>query len=336
MVMIRSFILAITALALSSVSGAAEPARPALRGEAVVTGNVVRIGDLIENAGIVANIPIFRAPALGQTGVVAAGQVLDAVRTHALIGIDAGDISEIRVTRAGRAIAPQQIEAMLASSIAKTYSLGAASDLSIEFDRTLRAVQVEPTVTAPGHIEQLRYDSHSGRFDALFEVNGAPSARMRLTGTALVTSETIALSRPLARGEVITVSDLTLKRIPRSLITSDTITDPEQAIGRAARDPLGPGRALRAGELVKPQLVQRNESVTLVYQVPGITLAVRGKAVDSGAEGDVIDVVNVQSNRTVRGTVSGPGRVSVTSMAARVIASAEALTNKVPAYADAK
>lgn len=334
--MIRSFILAITALALSSTAGAAEPARPALRAEAVVTGNVVRIGDLIENAGIVANIPIFRAPAIGQTGVVTAGQVLDAVRSHALIGIDAGDISEIRVTRAGRAIAAQQIEAIVASSIAKTYNLGAPSDLNIEFDRTLRSVQVEPTATAPGHIEQLRYDSHSGRFDALFEVNGAPSARMRLTGTAFVTSEAVALSRPLARGEVITVSDLALKRIPRSQITSDTITDPEQAVGRAARDPIGPGRALRAGELVKPQLVQRNESVTLVYQVPGITLAVRGKAVDSGAEGDVIDVVNVQSNRTVRGTVSGPGRVSVTSMAARVIASAEALANKIPAYADAK
>src|SRR4029079_17592350 len=185
--MIRTFAFVVTVLAIPVAAAGAEPARPSLRAETVVSGSVVRIGDLIENAGIVANTPVFRAPARGQTGIVTTAQVLDAVRTHALVGIDAGDVSEIRVTRASRAIAPQQVEAMLASSIAKTYSLGAASDLNIEFDRTLRAVQVEPTVTAPGRVEQLRYDSHSGRFDALFEVNGAPSARMRLTGTALVT-----------------------------------------------------------------------------------------------------------------------------------------------------
>jgi flagella basal body P-ring formation protein FlgA len=215
---------------------------------------------------------------------------------------------------------------MLASSLTRSYSLGSAADVTVEFDRTLRTVQVEPSVTAPGRIEQLRYDSHSGRFDAIFEINGAPSTRMRLNGTAFVTSEIVAPSRSLTRGEIISVSDLTFKRIPRSQISSDMITDPEQAIGRAARDPINAGRPLRAGELIKPQLVQRNDTVTLVYQVPGIMLAVRGKAMDGGAEGDVVDVVNIQSNRTVRGTVTGPGKVSVTSMAARIVASA-ALSN---------
>jgi flagella basal body P-ring formation protein FlgA len=334
--MIRPFALTIAILALSAGAAGADAARPSLRAEAVVTGNVVRIGDLIENAGIVANAPIFRAPALGQTGVVSAAQVLDAVRGHALVGIDPGDISEIRVIRASRAIASHEIEVRLAASLAKTYNLGAVSDIAIAFDRTLRTVQVEPNITDPGRVEQVRYDSHSGRFDAIFEVSGAPSARMRLSGTAFVTSEIVAPSRSLARGEIISASDLAMKRIPRSQVSADTVTDPEQAIGRAAREPISAGRPMRISELMKPQLVQRNETVTLVYQVPGIMLAVRGKAVDGGAEGDVVDVVNVQSNRTVRGTITGPGRVSVSSMAARVIASAEAVTNEIPARVNEK
>jgi flagella basal body P-ring formation protein FlgA len=334
--MIRTITIALTLVVISALAAAADAARPSLRAETVVTGNVVRIGDLIENAGIVANTPIFRAPALGQTGIVTATQVLDAVRSHALVGIDPGDVSEIRVTRASRAIAPHEIETILAASLARTYGLGAASDVAFEFDRTLRTVQVGPGVTAAGHIEQLRYDLHTGRFDALFAVSGAPAARMRLSGNAFTTSEAVTLSRSLARGEIVRVSDLALKRIPRSQIAPDTITDPEQAIGRAARDAIGAGKALRTSELVKPQLVQRNDSVTLVYQVPGITLAVRGKAMDGGAEGDLIDVVNVQSNRTVRGAISGPGRVSVTSIAARVIASAQAVSNEVPVRASAK
>ena len=53
-------------------------------------------------------------------------------------------------------------------------------------------------------------------------------------------------------------------------------------------------------------------------------LAVRGKAAEGGAEGDMIDVVNVQSNRTVRGTVTGRGQVAVDlDGGPRLVASAE-------------
>jgi flagella basal body P-ring formation protein FlgA len=62
---------------------------------------------------------------------------------------------------------------------------------------------------------------------------------------------------------------------------------------------------------MKPQMVHRDDSVTLVYEVPGILLTTRGKALEAGAEGDVINVLNVQSKRTVQGTVTGPNRVSI-------------------------
>jgi flagella basal body P-ring formation protein FlgA len=328
--MIHTVTYAAIGLLLFTAGAAAEPERPALRAEAVVTGSVVRIGDLVEHAGIVANVPVFRAPPLGQTGTVPTAQVLEALRAHALVGLDPGAISEVAVTRASRAIPARDIEALLAAALTKTYGLGQAADISINFDRALRSAQLEPTVTATPRIEQLRYDTRSGRFDAVFDVPGAPSAGLRLSGTATVTSEAVSLTRSIGRGEVIKMADLSLQRVPRAQIGSDTLTDPDQVIGLAARGAIDAGRTLRASELMKPELVQRNESVTLVYQAPGIMLAVRGKAIDSGAEGDMIDVVNAQSNRTVRGTIVGPGQVAVASMAARVIAAAEATSDDVP------
>ena len=71
---------------------------------------------------------------------------------------------------------------------------------------------------------------------------------------------------------------------------------------------------------MKPELVQRNETVTLVYQVPGIMLTVRGKATEGGAEGDVISVLNEQSKRTVQGVIVGPGRVVISTVARRLAA----------------
>ena len=37
----------------------------------------------------------------------------------------------------------------------------------------------------------------------------------------------------------------------------------------------------------------------------------RGKALESGAEGDMVNVLNIQSKRTIQGVVTGPGRVTV-------------------------
>ena len=73
-------------------------------------------------------------------------------------------------------------------------------------------------------------------------------------------------------------------------------------------------------DLMKPEIVQRNEAVTLVYQVPGITLTVRGKAAEGGAEGDVITVTNEQTKRPVQGVVAGPGQVVVGATSAQLAA----------------
>jgi flagella basal body P-ring formation protein FlgA len=49
-------------------------------------------------------------------------------------------------------------------------------------------------------------------------------------------------------------------------------------------------------------------------------LTVRGKALEAGAEGDFISVQNVQSKRSVQGTVTGVGTVTVTAARPRVAA----------------
>jgi flagella basal body P-ring formation protein FlgA len=305
------------------LGAAAAAERPVLRTEAVVNDRFVRIGDLIENAGVVANVPIFRAPALGQTGTVSAAQVIEAVRAHALVGLDPGPVSEITVTRASRTITPAEVQTLVTAELAKVYRLGSAADVSISFDRPLRALNFEPGVTGAARVEQLRFDSRSGHFDGALTIAGEPYTRIRLAGTAIVTADAVELLRPVARGEMIKNEDVTLRRVPRAQITSETLTDLNQAIGLAARGAINPGRPLRTSELMKPQLVERNENVTLVYQVPGVLLAIRGKATEGGAEGDMIDVLNVQSKRTIRGTIIGPAQVAVAPISARIMAAAE-------------
>jgi flagella basal body P-ring formation protein FlgA len=308
-------LLALAASATAQVTATLDHERPRLKAEAVVTGTLVRIGDLVEHAGVIAKVPIFRAPDLGSTGTVSADAVVEAVRAHALIGLDTGGIHDVAVTRASRTIAPKEIEDRVMRALVTQFALGAPEDVVLNFDRALRPLNVEPNAEGEPQVARITYDAYSGRFHATLEIPTGPSTRtpLRLSGRATATVEVATVARPVERGAVLKNADVVLERRPRARIGRDVVTDRAQAIGLAARTALQPGRPLRAAQLMKPELIKRNQQVTLVYEVPGITLTVRGKAAEGGAEGDVISVLNEQSKRTLQGIIVGPGRVIVNS-----------------------
>lgn len=308
--------------AQAAAQSTAEPARPLLKAQATVTGSVVRVGDLIDNAGIIANVAIFRAPDLGGTGTVPASAVIEAVRAHALVGLDTGGLDEVTVTRASRAIPVADIEHSVARALSTRFNLGAVKDISVNFERDPRVIYVEPDANGEPRVAQINFNPRSGQFDATLEIPTGAGNRgnLRLSGRAAATTDVVVVSRAIERGAVIKDSDLEVERRPRAEIGRDLVADRELAVGLAARKSLRPGQPLRNAELMKPELVQRNEIVTLVFEIPGVRLTVRGKATESGAEGDTISVVNEQSKRTLQGTVIGHGRVVVSSGSSRIAA----------------
>lgn len=324
--MIRILVLAAAALLSSGGTVAAQVApaeRPVLRSQVTVNGDVVRIGDLIDHAGIVAHVPIFRAPDLGATGTVPVERVVEAVRAHAIVGLDTAGISEIAVTRASRAFPASAIEATIANALAAQYSLGSAKDILLNVERELRTVHAEPSVKGEPRIARLYFDPRSGRFDATVEIPGHNA--LRVNGRAVATVEVVTLARPIARGEVLKHADLVVERRARAEVGNAVVVDIEQATGQSARNALQAGRPLRTADLMKPEVIQRNEFVTLIFEVPGIVLSVRGKALEGGVEGDTITVLNEQSKRTVQGTIVGPGRVFVGQTPARLSAGSETI-----------
>lgn len=320
--MIRNLILIAAALATFGASAAAEQERPKLKAQATVTGDIVRVGDLVDHAGIIAKVPIFRAPDLGATGSVSADAVVEAVRAYALIGLDTGDVSEVVVTRASRAIPAKDVEDRIAKALSTQYRLGPAKDIVVNFDHELYALQLEATAKGEPRVASLNFDARNGRFDVTLDVPTSATTRgtLRLFGRAAATVEVVTVTRPVERGEILKTDDVQVERRPRDETGRDIVGQANRAIGFAARQSLQPGRPLRIADLMRPEQVLRNETVTLVYEVPGITLTVRGKATEGGAVGDMISVLNEQSKRMVQGVVAGPGRVIVGAGAPRLAA----------------
>src|SRR5215813_14730466 len=224
--MIRSTLVIVVALAALSSSARAEAIdqpsseRPTLKSEAIIKGEIVRIGDLIENAGIVASVAIFRAPDLGFTGTISADAVLEAVRSHAPIGLDTAGIREVVVRRASRTIQVADVEDVVAQALSTRFDLGPSKDIVVNFSRELKAVNVEPSAQGSPRIAHIDFDARSGRFDATLEIpaNGGKSNLVRIAGRAVPTAEIPTVTRPLDRGVVLRDSDIQMARRPRTQI----------------------------------------------------------------------------------------------------------------------
>ena len=95
------------------------------------------------------------------------------------------------------------------------------------------------------------------------------------------------------------------------------------------RKQLRAGQALKVADLAKPDLVQRDENVTLIYESTGLYLTIRGKALEGGTEGDVVNVLNLQSQRTVSGVVIGRRQVAISVATPRLPAATESSSSTV-------
>ncbi len=287
--------------------------RPVLRGDVVATGDVLTLGDLVEGvSGPEAARPLFRAPALGETGTIQAARIVAAAAGTGLPRLETDGRAQVTVTRAARRIGAPEIEAAVRQALDAQHHVDPRA-LSILFDGS-PALLVAPDLTVPVGVEELVYDRRAGRVSALVSVSPRPGERRasaRVTGALVELVEVAVLRRPVGRGEILERSDLSIERKPREALPPDVQTDPADLGGQVARRALAAGQVIRAGDFARPDLVARGDTVTVVYEVPGMVLTLRGRASQSGGKGDLIAVVNPQSKKVLQAQVVAPGQVSV-------------------------
>ena len=270
--MIRTVFSLLLLAAAAAPAAAQTAATPQLKREVTVSGDIVRIGDLVENAGVAPPRRSSARPTSARPARVPVHAVLDAVRPYGLIAVDARGITEVLVTRAARMFAADDIEARIARALVARNTLGDPKNLKLVFDREVRPIALDAAVTADLAIARMSYDAFSRRFDLTFELGepGTTRRAWRYTGLALETVEIAVPTRALARGDVVKASDVTIERRPKSELTGEPVALASDVVGLAARRPVRLGQALRTADLMKPELVQKNDMVTLHYEVPGI------------------------------------------------------------------
>jgi flagellar basal body P-ring formation protein FlgA len=299
----------LTLASANAQSGLAARLKPIV----TIESDTVRLGDIIEGAGEHAETAVFGAPQPGTSGMISTSRILAAAREHGLTGVETGGLSSVAVRRLGRRISAEEISRAITRALIDQQQLGL--DAEVELNSGQMEVTVESSASEPVVVRHLSYNGGSGRFEATFVVPGSRAMELnpgKVVGNVSDVMRVPVLARPILKGDVVNASDVIMERRRRSEMGGDVYLDTAKIVGNAARRPLPRGSLLREVDIQRPEIVEKNASVTMTFEQPGLQLSMRGKAVTGGAMGDLVQVQNINSKKTVEATVTGPNRVAVT------------------------
>jgi flagellar basal body P-ring formation protein FlgA len=115
-------------------------------------------------------------------------------------------------------------------------------------------------------------------------------------------------------GEVITKGDLAWITIDDSQMYDGIITRDDDVIGQTPRHPLPVRKPVRYMDLERPLAVKKNALITISYHVGSMSLALTGRALDNGGNGDIIQVQNLQSKQVMQAQVTGQNQAEVAAI----------------------
>lgn len=307
-----------TALAATAAPAADLPVE--LRPQAVIEGDLVRLGDLWDNLGAKAETIVAPAPQPGKR-VTADARWLSAVaQSHGIGWQPNSSFERIVIERAGHVVDPHLIETELREALAME---GVRGNFELDItNRNALNIVIPGSATGSVAVRDLAWDQRTNRFSATVEVPaGAPTAtRQRIQGRVFQTTRVPVLSRHFSRGEAIRESDIQWAEVREDQVRPGVLTDAAAIVGLEPRFSVRAGSPVRAADLQRPLLVTRNATITIALKTPFMSLTTQGRATQDGGKGDVIQVINLQSKRSFEAIVEGPGLVSVTTGAPRMLA----------------
>lgn len=120
-------------------------------------------------------------------------------------------------------------------------------------------------------------------------------------------ADTVVSKRTIRPNQIITEMDVTFAK--GDLETGfSRLSD---VIGQEARVALYAGRPILVGDIGPPAVIDRNQIVGLRYATNGISISTEGRALERGAIGDRIRVMNLGSRATVFGHIQSDGTIEV-------------------------
>jgi flagella basal body P-ring formation protein FlgA len=139
---------------------------------------------------------------------------------------------------------------------------------------------------------------------------GATRWNVYLPVTVRVFAKALVATRALPAGTVLDPADLAQAEVDLAEDASAAVVQPHLALGRALERPLAAGGSLRQSHLKPRQWFAAGDTVQLVAQGPGFSVAGSGQALTAGLEGQPVRI-RTESGRILTAEAVGERRAEV-------------------------
>jgi flagella basal body P-ring formation protein FlgA len=141
-------------------------------------------------------------------------------------------------------------------------------------------------------------------------LQGATKWNVYLPITVKVYGTALVAAHGAPAGSILGPNDVVGAEVDLAEDNSPAITDPDQAVGRVLARALQPGQSLRLGHLKARQWFAAGETVTVVAQGNGFSVAGEAQALNNGVEGQPVRV-RTEGGRVLTGQPVGERRVEL-------------------------
>jgi flagella basal body P-ring formation protein FlgA len=281
-----------------------------LKSVSVISADVLTLGDLFDNVERNADYVIGPAPQPGKDMTLNARTLYRIASALDLAWRPSSTADHITVRREATVVSYSNIENTLRKSLKDK---GVSGHFGVKLNNGEPSIILPTNMHANVEVSEFKYDRNRDYFHATLVAPSKdnPIKEIRVSGQVDRRTTIPVLITTLQHGDIISDSDIDMIEISQNDIQHNMITNKKAMIGMTPRRIAYAGKFLQNGALIKPQLVKRGDSVGITFQEGPLTLSAKGKALQSGAIGDVVRVTNSNSSLTVDAVVSGENQVVV-------------------------
>lgn len=297
-------------------TGSTALAAPVLKAEVSVNHPVITVGDMFEDAGLLAERALFRAPEPGTTGIVSLEAVRAAAAKAGLSDYAQDGLLGVRVERRATVVDTTVLSGLISADLAVRGLLPQGAELHTRFDNPGLSYNAE-AVETPVTLLALRYQPGSASFSARFQVAGM-ELPVDVAGSIDLLVEVPHLAASLKAGAVLTPADIEMKRVPLAFADQSGVENFDDLVGKQLRRNSRAGVMLKAADVTEPLAVRRNTEVTVLLRTGPMTLTVIGQSLGDAASGQPVQVMNSVTRKILTGVATANGAVEITTAAAKL------------------
>lgn len=283
-----------------------------LKHSAVLNGPTITLGDLFD--GIEqeqkASKVLGAAPQPGQETVLNARTLLRIALATDLSWRPVSNTDRITVSRAATIIGKDLIEDAILEEFHDEGFEG-TYEFIIPDDQT--RIILPPNLPQTLEVREININPDSGQFKAAIVSPSRENPLHRLTVTGMYEKllDIPVLSSTVTNGQIIRPDHLQTISVRERSLKHGTILSSEDLLGMTPRQMIRSGQPVKVSDIESPKVIERGDFVTIAFQQGPLSLTAQGKAMEHGAKGDMIRVLNISSNKTLEAVVDSPRHVRI-------------------------